>query len=196
MYQCIFMWGLKGWYNALQGNRLPDCILLYRCKLPMGCCPLLRPHQKVSFWARISTANTKHHIFIYSQNYKHHFQHAHALLHLGNIYCLNFAAKQHRSTGHHHSCITDQGLKKRANDFIQLNVRLSARFSLCLHFYLASSFKTRPLIRIISSGINRTRRAIRAVRKTRSTRATRRTEAPPVIPGSLRMEISRGVVNL
>lgn len=26
------------------------------------CCPLLRPHQKVSFWARISTANTKHHI--------------------------------------------------------------------------------------------------------------------------------------
>ena len=57
---------------------------------------------------------------------------------------------------------------------------------LCLHFCLASFFETRPLIRIISSGINRTKRAIRAVRKTRSTRATRSTEAPPVIPGSLR----------
>ena len=39
-----------------------------------------------------------------------------------------------------------------------------------------------PLIRIMSSGINRTRRAIRAVRKTRMTRATRSTEAPEEIP--------------
>ena len=40
----------------------------------------------------------------------------------------------------------------------------------------------RPLIRIISSGINRTKRAIRAVRSTRMTRATRSTDAPEDIP--------------
>lgn len=43
------------------------------------CCPLLRPHQKVSFWARISTANTTHHIFIYSQNYKFIISNMHML---------------------------------------------------------------------------------------------------------------------
>lgn len=70
-------------------------------------------------------------------------------------------------------CVYNVYMYAHFNHHITLNVIINS-----LVFHHSRS----PLIRIMSSGINRTRRAIRAVRKTRMTLATRSTEAPEEIP--------------